>query len=236
MKSHFLQLISHGWFTDCKTNLPVPKWVEGDKKKFLQSRKKMDMCYYLAYTPVLDAPYYSIESKKHATRIKLKRQCINQLLPVVLEMHKHGYSHNDIHQGNIMFKGNKWFLIDYGLVGHRSWKTSQEDKREGKKDPKNDIRSLIRLSIDSPIKELAWRKKRFKPNSLKKVVKIIRKSRAGGSISKLVSKFPKKYHTELTEIFCEVHYFDIFKQAFGAHGLVITPSEICVSKKHFKLC
>ena len=31
-KKHYLNLMAYGWLDNCKINIPVPKWIPGDKK------------------------------------------------------------------------------------------------------------------------------------------------------------------------------------------------------------
>ena len=165
-KKHLLTLKSYGWFEDCKLKLPVPEWATGDKKNFLQNRNKLNTCYFLIYEPVLEYPLYvaTEKAKTYSKICKIINKCVQQLLPVIINLHENGFTHNDIHQGNIMYGNNRWYLIDYGLLKHKSWKQIKKIKEKVKKvkNKINDYLSLINISIYSPIKELGYGKKKFK--------------------------------------------------------------------------
>lgn len=192
----------------------------------------MKQCYYLIYSPVLQYSLSTIEKKKNV--IQLKRQCVMQILPVILQMHKDGYTHNDIHPGNIMFFKH-WYLIDYGLIRHKSWKKNKQDIREYKSHKSNDIMSLINLSIHSPIKHAGFVENKFKVPKFKTVMRSIKKSSCYPELKLMVKNIKTKWKDDFIEKYCELYYFDIFRKAFGAPDtMILTPSKLCISEKMLK--
>lgn len=76
---------------------------------------------------------YTEKAKTYSKICKIINKCILQLLPVIINLRKNGFTHNDIHQGNIMYGNNRWYLIDYGLLKHKSWKKIKKIKEKVKK-------------------------------------------------------------------------------------------------------
>jgi serine/threonine protein kinase len=229
-KKHYLNLLSHGWYNNCKITIPVPKFVTGKKKTYLEKRNKFNQCYYLVYSPVLKYTLNEVlTNKTYSAYSKIIQTMVDQLLPVIIDMHKNGYNHNDLHPGNIMYNKH-WYIIDYGSVKHKSQKTSEEDKREDKKYNGGDLILLIDMCIYSPIKVLGFEKGEFKTSSYKQVIDYIKKSSSYPLIKQKI-KHVKGYSNEFLLYYCELYYFNIFRKALGApDNMKIENSKLCISK------
>ena len=52
--------------------------------------------------------------------LKQRMAAREEILKLVNKFHKAGYYHGDLHKNQIMIKGNKWYIIDWGLSSRHS--------------------------------------------------------------------------------------------------------------------
>jgi len=132
-----------------------------------------------------------------------------------------------------MKKGNTWYIIDYGLMKHKKFPKNFDDR--SRNDFFTDALALLDETHLSHIGWLGFEKQKFKPNSFKHVVKIIKKSDVYPEIEK---KLPKGISKDFKEYFieriCGLEYFDVFRKAFGAPDkMKIDPSISLIPMKKF---
>jgi serine/threonine protein kinase len=133
-------LLQHGRINDCKHVQPIPKWVRGPRKKELMDKNNLTECYYLVYAPVLEKTLYDVYVTLSIQQI---RRCAKDLVQSISILVKNGYIHRDIHSGNVMKKGSRWFLIDYGAIYKHDWPRNDLDKEIGKRSKLSDLWGVI---------------------------------------------------------------------------------------------
>jgi len=234
-KKHFLALKSDGWIYDCGLILPIPKRANVKKIKYHTNKNKYTTCYYLIYAPPLRKTLSEILAPlPYKSQCDVINDCMLQLLPVIAELHNCGYSHNDLHTGNIMYDKH-WYVTDYGLVKHNSWKANTDDAHENIKSTYSDLYSLLMMCIYAPIMKMCFEKNVFKPNTFNDCIKNIKNSKDYHRIKKKLKDTPSNIIDDLIGIYCELYYFDTFREAFGApKGIVIPESKLLISGKLFK--
>lgn len=110
---NFLKLKSYGVIEDCEHLQKLPKHLQNNKE--FEKKNKSSKCTFLIYYPVLEYTFKSLENEIYASRSKYLNM-FKQVLEGINILRKNGYSHGDIGRGNIMLKGKKWYIIDYGEV------------------------------------------------------------------------------------------------------------------------
>ena len=135
LNHHFLKLIFYGVIDDCNHKQVIPEWIGGKFRKRLEEfALKHKKCSLLVYTPILPHTLRDVRGKI------TKKQKLNGLYQIVeacgnlMEM---GFQHNDIHPRNIMYKGNEWYLVDYGTINHKKFIQDKKDRQ------RNDILSTV---------------------------------------------------------------------------------------------
>ena len=131
----FMVLEDHGVIKDCKYVHPyTDKYqdMEKDFAKIFKRKNKQSDCYWLLYSPYLDGDYDSVIDTIRADGY-LYYEYLHQITDSINILRKHGYSQNDLNGGNIMYKKisdteYQWYIIDYGLIMHKSFPLSQMDK------------------------------------------------------------------------------------------------------------
>lgn len=228
IKNKFLTLKSHGWINNCKNRVPIPKWADAESRKRFEQKNNLSTCYYLIYTPVLSQTLgEALKGKSFREYAAIIKSMLRQIVPPIIYMNDHGYSHRDLHKGNIM-RNKSWYIIDYGLVKNKRWPNNADDKHANN----SDFIALAELAVHSPIKMAAWDENKFKPRSFISVVGAIKKTPAYAEIKKMIGK---KHHDSMVELLCEVYHFDTFRKAFGApKKMEIPPSRLCISDAKFK--
>lgn len=144
--NNFLVLKSHGIIYDCEYVHPkteeFEKSIDENRKRIFKRKNTQSDCYFLLYTPFLDGSYREIRKIIYQDP-KLFIDFIYQIINSINIMRKKGYSHNDLHSNNLMYKkindGYQWYIIDYGSVYHEKFPISEMDK---------DIRELTLYSMD----------------------------------------------------------------------------------------
>lgn len=124
----FMTLKTHGVIDHCKHIQPIPKFATGKFRTDLEKKNKSDRCFYLAYTPIYK---YNLKSthNKLMKNIKLWYKMMYQIIEQIDLMRTAGFTHNDIHSGNIMIDDNSNFhIIDYGMISHKNWPQNDNDK------------------------------------------------------------------------------------------------------------
>ena len=113
--------------------------MDNESRKQLEKRNKLNTCYFLAYTPILKYTlgYLLCKVNTFEKYSKIIKQCIGQLLPVIINLHKNGYSHSDLHPDNIMYDKH-WYIIDYGTINHEKLIFTKEKSIEKFKYPQID--------------------------------------------------------------------------------------------------
>lgn len=138
----FMTVVSYSVKEDCEFKQTIPDGIDKDSKKKLIARNKLPLCCMLFYTPILDITYDKIAAKLTDEQWI---DCLLQTSKAVKLMSEAGFIHRDIHGGNLMAKklGDgkyQWYIIDYGLVWHKSFKPNEADQEL--KDRKYDIIGL----------------------------------------------------------------------------------------------
>ena len=145
--NHFMQLKSFEIVKECDHVQPnPPPFIQGKKRQDLINKNKSDYCSKLIYSPVLDGTLQSFYNKiNKKTNNKAFWSMFCQITYSIGLLIDNGYIHRDTHPGNIMFKktnkkyiklgnimvnthGMQWFIIDYGLIMHKSYKLNNKDK------------------------------------------------------------------------------------------------------------
>jgi hypothetical protein len=110
---HFLRML--GYSTSF-----IEKQKSGASKKTLEYHPELkertvsgNKCI-IYYAPVLK---YTFESVKYKVSASVHLTMLKQVAAGLRLMHKAGYCHHDLHDGNIMARNSKqWYIIDYGRV------------------------------------------------------------------------------------------------------------------------
>ena len=123
---HLLHLVSHGVVEHCKHIQPIPAGIVGKDRERMVAKNQLKQCSVLSYTPVLDR---SLKSVWFTFTDRQKLKVFTQLIEVLGTLKMAGYRHRDLHLGNIMSHGTRWYLIDYGCVVHKSWPVTRDDER-----------------------------------------------------------------------------------------------------------
>jgi len=82
------------------------------------------------YTMEMDRKQESLEKhlRTHLLTVPLERRVLVQMREVLRVLNEQGFVHGDMHLKNILKQGNRFYLIDFGLVMHREFcKTVQEN-------------------------------------------------------------------------------------------------------------
>jgi serine/threonine protein kinase len=93
------------------------------------------------YTPVLKDVYWDFAKKVFKSK-RLYLRMAHDIISAINIMHKAGYTHNDIHGGNIMSDGKRFYLIDYGRISHKKYRAG-EIEREVKRYDLKDINMVL---------------------------------------------------------------------------------------------
>lgn len=122
---HFLSLVFSVIKDNCKWKQSVPPDMKGWSKEVaeIKEKNKLTKCCIVAYAPILKYTFYELMDSLD------KKQTIKALIHILetLElMHNSGFTHNDVHAGNIMCSENKtkWYLIDYGLIDSKKFEAN----------------------------------------------------------------------------------------------------------------
>jgi serine/threonine protein kinase len=124
---YFLTLKSYGIINFCNHKQPIPKWIIGKFRKKLEKKNCASKCFYLIYSPVLKRTLDSMFARVMNSS-KLYLTMVYDILYALNILKINGFSHNDIHKGNIMYGKGRFYLIDYGIISHRSYKMNVDDK------------------------------------------------------------------------------------------------------------
>lgn len=143
---HFMTLYDHTIIDNCT-----------HKQKYPINIKKLPKEFKDEITTLSNSPYCSIKIWSlvdYTLQQKLKKLTLKQLYSAIIQityicylMNKHGYSHNDLHQGNIGIKKTKkkyikilskkvptygyiYVAIDYGSILHEKYKLSRQEKKK----------------------------------------------------------------------------------------------------------
>jgi serine/threonine protein kinase len=126
-KDKFMTLKQHGIINECQHKQAIPHWAKGTHKKKLIAKNGATECFFLLYEPVLSHTVHSM-SKEIFASPKLWRKMCYQLVEQMNILKKSGFSHNDIHNRNVMYHKGNFHIIDYGLVSHPNYPANKEDK------------------------------------------------------------------------------------------------------------
>lgn len=167
---------------------------------------------------------FSLHEKLNKLNTKQIYSAIIQITNICYLMKKHGYSHNDLHPGNIGIKKTKkkyitifskriptfgyiYVAIDYGLVLHKKYKLNKEEKKK-LKDPYlwyYQIQIIVNMLVDS----LLWKyinKNKIKLAPYEKDLEIFKKH----SIYNTLKKFSNNVHIQFR--LCEMLFPEIYQQ------------------------
>lgn len=81
------------------------------------------------YTMEMDKKQESLEKhlRTHLLTVPLEKRVLNQMRDILRLLNERGFVHADMHLKNILKQGNRFYLIDFGLVMHRAFcRTAQE--------------------------------------------------------------------------------------------------------------
>ncbi len=190
---HFMVLKSWEIVDRCKHVQDKPEWKMDPRfAKNWKLRNKSPYCSKLLYEPVLDGTLLDVLMKK-SIKIQHVISILAQVIYSINLLINEGYVHRDLHMNNIMFKkttqktiklgsvdiktfGLQWYLIDYGLILHRTFIQSWMDKVQQiqeldilTNEPYHDLTSFLFKFIGIPIWSLIEQKNMFDkiPNDTK---------------------------------------------------------------------
>lgn len=216
----FLTLIQSGVIYDCNLYMKIPDNMPSYLKKEKANSNKLKTCTYLLYIPILDGTLRSIINK--LSNIEYK-DMVRQIIKIISVIHKHGYTHNDIHDENIMYKKTKnkykWYIIDYGLVHHKKYLPNDTDKLVSKKNFKNDKVAFIYSILNNPIMDLI-ELKNIEINDFEDRIIYIKKQKEHNIINawivnNLKHNINKKDINEIIIILSIILYNKIFIESLG---------------------
>jgi len=143
----FIQLIDYEFIDNCSHKQNMPKYVENMfAKKQLDAWKKIQMsdyCIKFIYE-LRDGVLSDIINKLNKKEFY---SCVIQVINIIYLLMKAGYTHSDIHFGNVMYKkvpknttikifdkkvptyGYIYSAIDYGLILHKKYELSRYEKK-----------------------------------------------------------------------------------------------------------
>ncbi len=210
---YFLTLKSYGIINFCPHKQPIPKWVTGSFRENLIKKNKSESCYYLVYGPVLKSTLAQLGSSIYEKKTMYKKM-IQDVITAINITKKAGFTHNDIHSGNIMSDDrNNFYIIDYGRISHKSFKLSVVEK-EIKKYELNDADMILWnvLVFNGPIEYMIKNKMDIPP--YKKFTSAIRKHEEFHTMLKNISHV--KYKKEDIAIFLTAIYHpEIYCKCLG---------------------
>lgn len=189
-------------------------YEETKKSKHLQG-------YYIGIfeiLPLLDGTFNDI---RELLSVSENIVCIKKILKGIQVMRINGYSHGDLHGGNIMYKLNKketsyiydWYIIDFNYV------RINEEYVESKNVYADDINAIMMLFLPNNVYKYFKRKNKKMPSFLEIYGKIIQNKELYNKVKILfdedfVYKYSKSiqfyaYVVFITEIFYYDEYLNI---------------------------
>mgnify|MGYP000417384505 CR=1 FL=1 len=234
--NHFLKLHAHLIDNDCEHNQLTENNIDLNHKsndpKFDKLRKHLSTlksCSVKLWS-IIDLTLHDILKKWKTFKIKTFNNIMIQLVYVIHLMNKHGYSHNDLHVGNIgLTKTNNKFInisgtkiktygyyvcvIDYGLILHKKYNLTSDEKNTIKYS--NDLLYVILLIANIYFKNF---KKTFPNIDITKDAKISKKY-----LIEINKYLPNEVQTKkafkiknfLLNVIYKVVYYDVYcKQIF----------------------
>ena len=223
--NNFLVLVFSGVVEKCEHDNPIirKKRFNKNKMQYLMKINKWEKCSLLSYKPVLDGDLGSIIHKLNS---KQSKNALYQIVTCLNIMKKHGYKHRDSHVGNIMYKRinrisakqkllkYQWFLIDYGMISHKSFIKNWHDKYDGGK--VNEILKLVKsFTVDKM--GLHIRDKKLKLRPYEEYIKKIKESIHYNDIKKYLPKTTNKRLLNESMVFItkiKYHKFSIYGRGF----------------------
>lgn len=226
----FLKLKSYGFINECKHIQPIPSWIKGKHKKDLVKKNKMPLCSYLIYAPVLKFTLQSIKEKIIQSD-KLYFNMMFQLIDQLNILKQSGFTHNDIHDKNIMSNGKDFYIIDYGMIKHKSYQNNKHDIAF-KKFEVNDFILLLTSVINNPVFDYVEKNNLPLPN-LKVFMNRLKKYKEYDDIIKYIPRGTKQsINDELITFLISILHYDIYKECIGYGNLKF---KVIVSEKQLKL-
>lgn len=214
----FMKLVMNGVKYDCTYTQPIPNWIT-DKKllKHLNEKNQYKYCSILCYEPVLDYTLKQIRDKIVLTRAQF-RSLVIQIISAIKFLQLNGYSHRDIHDGNIMCKVSgfplsakskfTWYLIDYGLIHHKSFEKNFDDCESRL----SDILMFIQYLILTPVIDMMIKKSMLLPQ-ITTMVKHIKSDPRYKSILLLTLK--SRYQNDLLVLVTIITHYDLYIESLG---------------------
>lgn len=145
--TRFMTLHSYSIVLDCDHKQKIPEGfpMPPSMLKRLNDKNNESACCILNYTPALAYTLRQVRPKLTAAQLLAVYTYLRQSIAI---MQKHGYTHRDLHDRNIMCDKSmkKWYIIDYGLVYKKDFVKTEMDKFIS-----NDYISLIWECIQSPV-------------------------------------------------------------------------------------
>jgi serine/threonine protein kinase len=220
----FVTLVSSGSVNDCKLK---NKFKNSSSEN--SSDENFDKCSILSYQPVLK---YTLEDILEKLTPKKKLKIFKILETTISIMNENGFVHREIHTENIMCDKSldKWYLIDYGSVKHKSFIKSPK-KQYAFYNNIPDIIATMRYFIEDPVVDYImkkWKnqKKKNSPETklfvekkftdFKKALSIIKKDSRYSEIKKYLpkKKFKKNITEEIIRMLCSLIYYDFYIEAY----------------------
>lgn len=203
---HFMTLKSWCIMDKCEHIQPMPpKFIEGKWREELIEINSSPYCSKLLYEPVLDGTLSEFPKTNHKKFYSMMCQCFYFLWL----LSNNGFRHRDAHSGNIMYKytdkktiklgniivptfGLQWYLIDYGLILHKSFGKLSEKDSNNVKQKYRDFTTFLWSTIDMPIWEIVA-KHNLKIEDFDKLIIKIKKSPEYDVIRPYVPKIHESY-------------------------------------------
>ncbi len=212
----FMTLISHGVIYDCEHKQPIPKHISKELELSLKEKNKLTTCYYLMYKPILQQTWLDARDKIFSSKKKWYG-AMYKIIEQVDIMRRAGFSHRDIHEGNVMVSGDTIMIIDYGLIVHPKFDKNYDDVKLGLDKCTDLIDVLFTLSITNPAVQLIAKKNMQIPKA-DEYLKAFSKHPEYNSIIKYLPKTTAFNRRSLIEFLMSILDYDYYKKCIGAVG------------------
>jgi serine/threonine protein kinase len=154
---------------------------------------------------------YTLRQIRHKLSDEQQRSIYKYLAKTISIMSKNGFTHNDIHDRNIMCddKMKRWYIIDYGMILHKSFIKNTYDKTINNR---RDKLSLIKSFVLHPIQDY----KKYKWAPFNTFIKRVKADKRYSVIKKYILPTSKdKMAHRLIEVLCRILYYDLYICAIG---------------------